>query len=116
MRWRKIKEHFTDGYLTQGGRELPVTPGQARKGMRGIWQPRFWEHTIRDEEDFRRHVDYIHYNPVKHGYASCPHAWAWSSFSRWVDSGVYERNWCCECRDDKPPTTDFKDIEQTARE
>ena len=40
-----------------------------------VWQRRFWEHTIRDEHDFRRHLDYIHYNPVKHGLATCPHSW-----------------------------------------
>ena len=52
------------------------------KGERGIWQRRYWEHTLRDEDDFRQHVDYIHYNPVKHGYVSHPAEWNYSSFSR----------------------------------
>ena len=65
----------------------PVSPGQARKGLRGIWQQRFWEHTIRDETDFGRHMDYIHFNPVKHGHVTFPHAWLWSTFTRWVREG-----------------------------
>lgn len=62
-----------------------------------VWQRRFWEHTIRDTDDLNRHLDYIHYNPVKHGLTNCPHSWAASSFERWVDQGSYDRNWCCQC-------------------
>jgi putative transposase len=78
-----------------------------------VWQPRFWEHTIRDDEDWRRHVDYIHYNPVKHRVAACPHAWPWSSFDRWVARGVYERRWCCACggRKPAPPTLALDEFE-----
>jgi putative transposase len=62
-----------------------------RRNARGeatIWQPRFWEHTIADETDYRRHVDYIHYNPVKHGLVPSPRDWPYSSFHRYVDRGV----------------------------
>jgi hypothetical protein len=52
-----------------------------------------WEHAIRDERDYQRHVDYIHYNPVKHGYVNTPHKWPHSSFMRWVDRGMYPMNW-----------------------
>jgi putative transposase len=58
-----------------------------------IWQRRFWEHTINDEEDFEMHLDYIHYNPVKHGYVDRPADWAWSSFQRYVKEGIYENDW-----------------------
>lgn len=62
-----------------------------------IGQRRFWEHTIRDQDDFNEHLNYIHYNPVKHGLAKCPHAWAASSFERWVAKGCYDREWYCQC-------------------
>ena len=58
-----------------------------------IWQPRFWEHVIRDEGDFRRHLDYIHYNPVKHGLVSAPAAWPYSSFRRFVRMHWYDVDW-----------------------
>jgi putative transposase len=58
-----------------------------------IWQDRFWEHTIRNGEDLRRHLDYVHYNPVKHGYAARPRDWPWSSFHRYVRQGWYDPRW-----------------------
>ena len=58
-----------------------------------IWQRRFWEHTIRDEDDLRRHVDYIHFNPVKHGYVASVSDWPDSSFAEFVARGVYARDW-----------------------
>ena len=60
---------------------------------RRVWQPRFWEHHIRGEEDLGRHLDYIHYNPVKHGYAASPAGWPYSSFARFVRAGVYSEGW-----------------------
>ena len=64
-----------------------------KKGEQAIWQRRFWEHTIRDEDDFIRHVDYIHYNPVKHSLAESPKDWPHTSFHRYVDMGVYDKEW-----------------------
>ena len=58
-----------------------------------IWQRRYWEHTIRDEEDLYRHLDYIHYNPTKH-YNIAPKDWEYSSFKKFVEKGYYELNWC----------------------
>jgi putative transposase len=58
-----------------------------------IWQRRFWEHAIRDEEDFARHADYIHFNPVKHGYVTRPLDWPYSSFRRFVKQGIYPEDW-----------------------
>jgi REP-associated tyrosine transposase len=78
--------------------------GQRRE--RGVWQKRFREHKIRDEEDFMRHVNTIHYNPVKHGLTRCPHQWPHSSFGRWVDAGYYSNDWLCDCRDKSPAVPD----------
>lgn len=62
-----------------------------------IWQRRFWEHTIANGRDLETHLDYIHYNPVKHGHVACPHAWPFSSFHRWVGRGLYDAGWGCRC-------------------
>ncbi len=67
--------------------------GYRQQRRRGVWQPRFIEHTIRDEADLHSHADYIHYNPVKHGYAQSPANWPWSSFQRYVFSGDYPADW-----------------------
>jgi putative transposase len=88
-----IKKEFTSRWLSSGANETVISEGRRREGRRGVWQPRFWEHTIRDEEDFDRHFDYIHWNPAKHGYAKAPRDWPWSSFHRWVAAGVYEEMW-----------------------
>jgi len=66
---------------------------RAKRGERGIWQRRFWEHCIRDEEDYARHVDYIHWNPVKHGYVQRVADWPHSSFHRFVEKGIYPLDW-----------------------
>lgn len=63
------------------------------RGERGIWQRRFREHAIRDERDYGAHVDYVHFNPVKHGLAAAPGEWAWSSFRRCVAKGMYPADW-----------------------
>ena len=88
---------------------LPKSRRKRRES--GVWQRRFWEHTLRDEEDFQRHLDYIHYNPVKHGYARCPHAWPSSSFRQWVKKGGYKWDWCCTCEERMPDIPNFTDIE-----
>jgi len=61
-----------------------------------IWQRRFWEHQIRDEEDYRNHIDYIHYNPVKHGWVKHVKDWPYSTFHRYVKEGLYPSNWGSE--------------------
>jgi putative transposase len=80
-RWREVKKAVYRGLH----RPLPQTGS--------IWQPRFWEHLLRDADDWRRHMDYIHYNPVKHGLATSPLDWPWSSFRHCVACGWYEPNW-----------------------
>ena len=94
-RWARIKSQFTRQWRAAGGQDLPVSPGKRRDNRRGIWQPKFFEHTIRDEDDFTRHVDYIHYNPVKHGEAKRPRDWPLTSFHAYVERGVYTRDWGC---------------------
>ena len=88
-RWRLIKSRFS--------RQVPagerVSRSRARRGERGLWQRRYWEHVIRDDEDFRRHMDYIHYNPVKHGYVDDPRDWEFSSLHRLIARGVYDDDW-----------------------
>lgn len=89
VRWNLIKGSFSRG-LPRGE---PVSDSRSRKGERGIWQRRYWEHTIRDEDDFVRHVDYIHFNPVKHSHAEQPAEWPYSSFHRMVRLGFYPASW-----------------------
>ena len=89
MRWALIKAGFS--------RRIPLgercNPNRISKGERGIWQRRYWEHLIRDEQDYGRHVDYIHYNPVKHGNAVRASDWPYSSIHRYIAAGRLDRNW-----------------------
>ncbi|WP_459873021.1 REP-associated tyrosine transposase, partial [Endothiovibrio diazotrophicus] len=66
---------------------------QVAKREKGIWQRRYWEHRIRDERDWRNHMDYIHWNPVKHGLVRCVRDWPYSSFHRLVERGWYDATW-----------------------
>ena len=70
-----------------------VLASRQKRGERHLWQRRFWEHLIRDEEDFARHCDYIHYNRVAHGLCRVPQDWQFSSLHRLIAMGVYEANW-----------------------
>ena len=93
MRWRRIKEEFTKAYLAAGGVEGPVSESRKERGERGIWQRRYWEHVVRDEDDLKRCVDYIHWNPKKHRYVTRVRDWEYSTFHRFVEQGEYELNW-----------------------
>jgi putative transposase len=88
-RWQAIKMGFSR-MITPGE---PLSASRHKRGERGIWQRRFWEHTIRDERDYAMHLDYIHFNPVKHGYVTHPADWKFSSFHRAVTQGVYLLTW-----------------------
>ena len=90
-----IKRRFSIAYLHDGGTDHKVSSGARRERRRGVWQRRFWEHTIANESDFETHFDYIHFNPVKHGLVKCPHQWEASTFHRWVKLGVYSADWAC---------------------
>ncbi len=84
-RWMVIKRKFSAGLPSR-----VISDSKTRKREKGIWQRRFWEHCIRDEDDWRRHVDYIHFNPVKHGYVSKPQDWRHSSFNQAIRKGWYD--------------------------
>lgn len=92
-RWRWLKSEFSRQWLAVGGIEQSRRGSQLAERRRGIWQRRFWEHTIRDETDLEHHADYIHYNPVKHKLVASPRDWPWSSFHRWVRLGHYPEDW-----------------------
>lgn len=96
FRWSFIKKEFTKHYVAQGGKALKQSKSREEKFERGIWQRRFWEHTLSDEKDFERHVDYIHYNPVKHGLVACPKDYAYSTFHSYVRRGIYPLEWGCQ--------------------
>lgn len=93
VRIKNIKSKFTRLYLKHGGVEAPITRSKIKKKERGVWQRRFWEHCIRNDEDFTNHLDYIHYNPVKHGLVTKPDLWPYSSFHRYVEMGWYDEEW-----------------------
>ena len=88
-RWMMIKAGFSRG--------LPVSNlrsnSKLAKREKGIWQRRYWEHAIRNDTDFERHVDYIHYNPVKHGLVARAADWPYSSFHRYVEQGILPADW-----------------------
>jgi putative transposase len=110
-RWAWIKKEFTKEWLKLGGAEKSVTAGDRRERRRGVWQGRFWEHTLESEDDFDRHFDYVHYNPVRHNLVRFPRDWPWSSFHRWVRAGVYPEDWACS-----QEVRDFRDIEESVGE
>jgi putative transposase len=87
-RLRRIKAMFTRALVTRG-----VPLHRDSRGEYALWQRRFWEHTIRDEDDLRRHVDYIHFNPVKHGLVRAVQNWPHSSFHRYVKQGLLPADW-----------------------
>ena len=89
LRWRQIKSAFSRAIE----KDERISNSRLRKQERGVWQRRFWEHAIRDEEDFNRHIDYIHINPVKHGYVQRAVDWQFSSFHRYVKLGILPADW-----------------------
>jgi putative transposase len=88
-RWRRIKTDFSLSFPKIERRSMV----RVARGERGIWQRLYWEHLIKDGDDLRHHVKYIHYNPVKHGYVTKAVDWPYSSFHRYVRSGVYASDW-----------------------
>ena len=84
---------------TSFSRQIPksasenLTQSRVDKKERGIWQRRFWEHHIRNDDDYEQHVDYIHYNPVKHGYCLQPTEWEYSTIHKFISDGIYLKDW-----------------------
>jgi putative transposase len=91
-RWRLIKTRFAGSLPTAEW----LSQRRQSKGERGIWQRRFWEHTIRDEADYAAHVDYIHFNPVKHGHVIRAADWPHSSIHRYIADGRIDAGWAAE--------------------
>ena len=94
-RWSLIKSTFS--------RAMPTSASRSRSNItrreKGIWQRRYWEHVIRDDADLERHVDYIHFNPVKHGLVSRVSDWPHSSFHRYVARGILPSDWGGDVRE-----------------
>jgi len=93
VRWKEIKRQFTQGYLVETGSIESRSESRQKRHEAAVWQRRFWEHTISDDDDLARHVDYIHFNPVKHGLTKRVQDWPWSSFHRYVREGYYDAEW-----------------------
>ena len=93
MRISLIKKRFSKQYISLYGSQLKRSISYKKRQEAGIWQRRFWEHWIRYEEDLNRHIDYIHYNPVKHGLVIRVCDWEHSSFHEYVDNGYYDLSW-----------------------
>lgn len=89
LRWRLVKTWFSR-QIPQGERRRD---SRIAKGERGIWQRRYWEHLIRDDDDLSRHIDYIHFNPVKHGHVERTADWPYSTFHRYVAEGRLPPDW-----------------------
>jgi REP-associated tyrosine transposase len=93
-RWGLIKSGFSRGLTAQ-----PRSESKIAKREKGVWQRRYWEHAIRDEADLERHIDYIHFNPVKHGHVTRVADWPHSSFHRYVERGALVAGWGGEIKD-----------------
>jgi len=102
-RWRLIKTFTTrrivdfsesgDGISGMTEQSNGALASRVKRGEKNIWQRRFWEHAIRDEKDLKAHLDYIHYNPVKHGLTKSPAAWPYTTFHKFVSEHKYEKEW-----------------------
>lgn len=92
LRWSLIKQHVTRDCAAWLPRQ-DLSASRNKRGEGSLWQRRFWEHLIRDETDLSRHLDYIHYNPVKHGYVANVADWPYSTFHHYVKEGTYQENW-----------------------
>jgi putative transposase len=88
-RWSQIKSRFSHQIPKMERASL----SRKRRRERGVWQRRFWEHAIGDEDDYNNHIDYIHFNPSKHGWADRPIDWPYSSLHRFVREGIWDTGW-----------------------
>jgi putative transposase len=93
MRISQIKRHFSKKYVAMFGLSFNKSESRDKRRELTIWQRRFWEHWIRDEDDLNRHIDYIHFNPVKHGVVDRVYKWNDSSFHDYVKAGFYDPSW-----------------------
>jgi putative transposase len=92
LRWNIIKQLCSKA-LPEFRDDSRLSASRVARRETSIWQRRFWEHQVRDDTDFERCMDYVHYNPVKHGLVSRVKDWEWSTFHRLVSQGVYQEDW-----------------------
>lgn len=90
---QQIKSYFSKNIDKKLLANYSLTLGNIKRKECDVWQHKYWEHTIRDENDLLKHLDYIHFNSVKH-YNINPSDWKYSSFNKFVKKGLYEKNWC----------------------
>ena len=95
LRWSLIKSGFSRGLAL----DTPRSASKLARRERGLWQRRYWEHAIRDNRDLERHIDYVHFNPVKHGYVTKVADWPYSTFHRYVERGVLPPDWGGDIRE-----------------
>lgn len=106
----RLKVLFTKSFRGKKYQAENISNSRLKHRESDVWQRRFWEHTIKNENEFENFLNYIHYNPVKHGLVSCPHFWKYSSFQTSVNKGIYEDDWACICHQKKPKIPDFSTI------
>ncbi len=94
VRLRLIKTYVTKHYGSALNINRAVSQSRQKRGEQNLWQRRYWEHCIRNEQDFATHCDYIHYNPVHHSLCNSPQEWQFSSIHRFIAEGIYPTNWC----------------------
>jgi putative transposase len=92
-RWQLIKARFSREFFLISDLEGKITESRKRKREKGIWQRRFWEHIIRDDNDLAMHINYIHFNPIKHGLVKRLSDWSWSSYNEYLSAGYYDASW-----------------------
>lgn len=92
-RWGMIKAGFSKRIKQRLHHHARASGSRQKHRESTIWQRRFWEHQIRDEEDYQRHLDYLHYNPVKYGLVKTVWEWPYSTFHRYLEEGVYSPQW-----------------------
>jgi putative transposase len=93
IRWKLIKCKFSILYQEIHGARPPSNRSRINRGEVAIWQRRYWEHSIRDDTDLSNNINYIHFNPIKHGYVADPQDWKWSSFMKYESEGYYPDPW-----------------------
>ncbi len=92
-RWAILKRQVSRVWESDHGPAAHCRQSHRKRGEFGVWQRRYWEHRIRDEADLARHVDYVHWNPVKHGHVARVADWPYSTFHRYAARGDYPLDW-----------------------
>ncbi len=93
VRWNLIKRRVSRVCKNKYGEQSLQSPSKQKHRESTLWQRRFWEHRIRDRKDMNCHLDYIHFNPVKHGHCKQTSEWPYSSIHRYIKAGKYPENW-----------------------